>query len=149
MRIVFVMTFVFASFLGCTSQEPVQKQAETSDVDREETESAMTLSATKSKIMLDTRISPPQRRRFDIAQGSITIETLSVEDGSLVIHYTPEIEGGYTIYECRLPISAQPVVFEIDSSGCLGEPSFDLSECRIIKTGSVHFDDTNTAESAK
>ena len=122
MRIILGLTFVVASFSGCAPQNPAVTQAEKSIVDRSETESAMTFNATQSKIMLDTRIPPPQCRRFDIAQGSIAIETLSVEENRLVIHYTPEIEGGYTVYECKLPISAQPVIFEIDSSGCPGEP---------------------------
>ena len=140
MRLILGLTFAVAAFAGCGTQEAVQKQTEASADNHVEAKSAMAFDITKSKILLDTRIPPSQRRRFDIGQGSITIETLSVEDNLLVIHYTPEVEGGYTVYECKLPISAEPVVFEIDASGCPGEPSFDLAACKTVKTGNVHFD---------
>jgi hypothetical protein len=56
-------------------------------------------------IWLDTRIRPTQSRRFDIGLGSITIDTLAVTENQLTFRYTPEIEGGYTVYECTVPIS--------------------------------------------
>jgi hypothetical protein len=103
-------------------------------------ESALVLDEANSRILLDTRIAPSQRRRFDIGQGSITIETIAASDGILTFHYTPEIEGGYTVYECRVPISEEPVVFEIDPSGVPGSTSFDLNDCKTVTSGNLHFD---------
>lgn len=101
--------------------------------------SAFTLEEAKGRIVLDTRITPGQCQRFDIGLGSITVETITAQDGILTVQYTPEVEGGYSVYECKLPISARPVVFEIDLSGVPGETSFDLSECKRLKTGNLHF----------
>jgi hypothetical protein len=92
----------------------------------------------KHRIYLDTRVAPPQRRRFDIGQGSVTLETLSVKDNRLTFRYTPEVEGGYTIYECTVPISPTQVEFQINRDGTPGKPSLDLSKCKIIRRGNLH-----------
>lgn len=126
---------------GCNQAEPSTNHAEIA-IDRSSTpESPFTFDETNARVLLDTRIPPKQRRRFDIAQGSITIETVAAINGLLTIHYTPEVEGGYSVYECNLPISDEPVVFEIDSSGLPGKTSFNLNDCKTIKTGNLHFDE--------
>ena len=99
--------------------------------------SAFCLDETKQVISLDTRIAPQQRRRFDIGLGSITLETLKVTDNMLTFLYTPEVEGGYTIYECTVPISPTPVEIKIDSDGTPGATSFDLTECNVIGNGNA------------
>ena len=91
-------------------------------------------------IWLDTQIAPSQRRRFDIGLGSITIETLAASKKQLTFRYTPEIEGGYTVYECTVPISPAPVKFEIARDGTPGPTSFDLTKCKVIRRGNEHFD---------
>lgn len=92
---------------------------------------------TKQVIYLDTQIAPGQRRRFDTGQGSITIQTLRVTDEGLTFHYTPEVEGGYTIYECTVPVSPTAVEFKINSDGTPGETSFDLTKCRLVRSGNL------------
>lgn len=91
-------------------------------------------------ISLDTRIPPRQSRRFDIGQGSVTLETVDVKGNDLTFQYIPEIEGGYTIYECTVPISALPITIKVNRDGTPGEPSFDLSKCRVVKSGNVHWE---------
>lgn len=88
-------------------------------------------------ISLDTRIPPGQIRRFDIGMGSVTLETLQVKNESLIFRYTPEIEGGYTIYECTARISDLPVTIKVSSTP--GETSFDLTRCEVVKTGNIHW----------
>ncbi|MFG0261657.1 MAG: hypothetical protein ACF788_04630 [Novipirellula sp. JB048] len=91
-------------------------------------------------ISLDTRVPPRQRRRFDIGLGSVTLETIKTEDGKLTFQYTPEIEGGYTLYECTVPVSASPITIQVNQDGTPGETSFDLTECRVVGTGNVHWE---------
>ena len=102
--------------------------------------SAFRFDADKKRIYLDTRVAPPQRRRFGIGQGSVTLETLSVKNGQLTFRYTPEVEGGYTIYECTVPISPTHIEFEINRNGTPGKASIDLSNCKIIRRGNLHLD---------
>lgn len=102
------------------------------------TDSAMRLDKEERIIYLDSRIPPPQKQRFDIGLGSITIETLHAKSGELTFHYTPEVEGGFTVYECTVPISDKPVEFTIAPDSTPGETSFDLSTCKVIRTGNLH-----------
>jgi hypothetical protein len=88
-------------------------------------------------VYLDTQVAPGQRRRFDMGQGSITIETLRVTDQMLTFHYTPEVEGGYAIYECTVPVSPSAVEFHINPDGTPGETSFDLTKCTLVRSGNL------------
>lgn len=101
--------------------------------------SAFNFSKAEGIISLDTRIPPRQMRRFDIGLGSVTLETLEMKNDSLIFRYTPEIEGGYTIYECTVPVSASPVTIKVNMTP--GETSFDLTKCRVVKTGNLHWHD--------
>ena len=106
-------------------------------VDSSPEASAFQLDETKHVISLNTQIAPGQQRRFDIGQGSITIETLHVRDGNLTFHYTPEVEGGYATYECTVPVSPKPVEFIIDPGGTPGATSFDLTKCKLVRHGNL------------
>jgi hypothetical protein len=97
-------------------------------------EIAFKLDKTKGILFLDTRVAPPQRQRFDIALGSVTLETIGVKDGKLIFHYKPEVEGGYTVYECTVEVSPTPVTFDI-SKGVPGATSLDLKKCKVIGQG--------------
>jgi hypothetical protein len=99
--------------------------------------SAFRLDDARHVIYLDTRIAPGQRRRFDIGQGSISLETMDVKDGTLTFRYTPEVEGGYTVYECTAPVGPAPVEFKINPDGTPGETSFDLKKCKVIRSGNL------------
>ena len=95
------------------------------------------------RISLDTSVAVGQRRRFDIGQGSITVETLRTEGKLLIFQYTPEIEGGYTTYECTAVIGNEPVVFRVNPDGTPGLTSFDLTKCKVVGGGNVHFETGN------
>ena len=99
--------------------------------------SAFRFDQSKQVVFLDTRAAPPQQRRFDIGQGSLTLETLHVKDKKLTFRYTPEVEGGCTIYECTIPVSSTPVEFSITPQGIPGATSIDLKKCKVIFKGSV------------
>ena len=99
--------------------------------------SAFRLDGAKQIVYLDTRVSPPQRRRFDIGQGSLTLETLHVKDNKLTFRYTPEVGGGCTIYECTVPVSPTLVEFQITPQGTPGATSLDLAKCKIIFQGNA------------
>lgn len=139
MRWLILMVFLGGD-VGCARQSQSSNQAEPPRKNSTEAQSAFSFDESGSRILLDTQCEPPQRRRIDIGQGAITIETIAVANNVLTFLYTPELEDGYTVYECKQPRSDKPVLFEIDSSGCPGKTSFDLSACKIIKSGSVHFD---------
>ncbi|MCA9029321.1 MAG: hypothetical protein KDA66_00855 [Planctomycetaceae bacterium] len=88
-------------------------------------------------IYLDTRVPPSQKMTFGMGLGSITLETVSVADGKLTFLYTPETEGGYTVYECVVPISEEPVTFKVAPDHSPGETSFDLQKCKVIRAGNL------------
>lgn len=102
--------------------------------------SAFNFEETTGTISLDTRIPPRQKRRFDIGLGSVTLETIEIQDRNLTFQFTSELEGGYTMYECTVPVSASPVTIMVNTDGSPGETSFDLAECRVVKTGNVHWE---------
>lgn len=78
-----------------------------------------------------------QIRRFDIGQGSVTLEIIEANDNQTTFRFTPEIEGGYTTYECKLPVTTEPITIQINQDGTPGPTSFDLSKCRMIKSGNA------------
>lgn len=102
--------------------------------------SAFAFDKAQGIISLNTRIPPRQKKRFDIGQGSITLETLSIEDGKMTFQYTPEIEGGYTIYECTVPVSPTPITIKVSTDGTPGDNSFNLAECKVIRSGNLLLD---------
>ena len=124
---------------GATGQAASNNAASNNDeaVDSSAPVGAFRLDQTRQIIFLDTRSAPPQRRRFDIGQGSITLETIRVKDGTLTFRYTPEVEGGYTIYECTVPVSPTPLEIKIAPGGTPGATSFDLAKCRVIRGGNL------------
>ena len=101
-------------------------------------ESAFDYDEAAGVVSLFTDVPPPAFRAFGLGQGSITLETIEARNGELTFRYTPEIEGGYTVYECVVPISSRPVTIKVNTDGTPGETSFDLAECRIVKTGNLH-----------
>jgi hypothetical protein len=100
--------------------------------------SAFRLNDARQITSLDTRVAPQQRRRFDIGLGSVTLEMMHVTDNKLTFRYTPEVEGGYTIYECTVSVSPTLVEIQIASDGTPRATSFDLAACKVIRQGSVN-----------
>ncbi len=97
--------------------------------------SAFHFDKAKQVIFLDTRAAPPQRQRFWLPLGSITLETLHRTKNRLTFRYTPETEGGYTIYECTVPVSSTPLEFHVKSDGTPGATSFDVTKCKVVQQG--------------
>lgn len=126
--------------VGCMRQDTSSSQTDITVENPATPESAFTFDKQNSRILLDTRIAPPQRRDFGIGQGSVTLETIEVKDGHLTFYYTPEIEGGYTTYECTVPVSASPITIKVNRDGTPGEISIDLTKCRVVKSGNVHWE---------
>lgn len=146
----FILLLAVVTLCGCgpsSDSDPKQSAVVTIASDAAPEPSAFRWDKEMNVIWLDTRIRPTQSRRFDIGLGSITIETLAVTENQLTLRYTPEIEGGYTVYECTVPISPVPVKFTIASDGTPGPTSFDLATCKVIRQGNVHFD-SNPANKA-
>lgn len=147
MRLILIAVLMTVVFAGCSQQNEPAGQSTiqasnplASDSVSDVHGSAFEFDESGSRILLDTQNPPGQKRVFGIGLGSITIETKSIRDGILTFLYTPEVEGGYVVYECQIPISAEPVVFEIDASGCPGKTSFDLARCKVVRSGNLHFD---------
>jgi hypothetical protein len=124
---------------GCGQSDiaPTGQSSKSSEnTERSQQVSAFNFSKAEGIISLDTRIRPRQIGKFYIGLGSVTLETLEIKNDSLIFRYTPEIEGGYTIYECTVPISDSPLTIKVSSTP--GETSFDLTKCRVVKTGNIH-----------
>ncbi len=138
-----VLILLFALVCGCG--ESGNTPTEVASTVSENAESSQQVSAfdfdeAAGMISLDTRIPPRQRQRFDIGQGSVELETIEMKGNNLTFQYTPEIEGGYTSYECIVPVSASPITIKVNTDGTPGETSFDLTDCRVVKTGNVHWE---------
>ncbi len=123
--------------LSREASEPPRATAEPKQDSAALPDNAFTFDEKAGVIFLDARVPPGQRRRFDIGQGSITLETLHVQDDNLTFHFTPETEGGYVVYECTVPISPDPISFQINPDGTPGATSFDLSQCKMIRSGNL------------
>lgn len=136
-----LLGLVFVCGCGPSDNASIQKPNVTKAVvDSSPKTSAFRFDEQNLVIYLNTQIAPPQSQRFDIGQGSITLETLHVKDNKLTFQYTPEIEGGYTIYECTVPVSSAPLEFKITSDGIPGATSFSLENCKKIRSGNLHFE---------
>ena len=112
-------------------------QLDPTKVEQSSIESAFDYDPDNQVILMDTTILSAHRRRFDITFGSITLETMHVFNDLLTFRYTPEVEGGYKIYECRVPVSEEPIQVRIDPSGVPGTTSFSLADCLLIEKGSL------------
>jgi hypothetical protein len=134
--------FALLVFCGCHKSDDVtthhNSPGERRAVDSPPVASAFRLDESNQVIFLDSRIAPPQRRRFDIGLGSITLETLQVKDNQLRFRYVPEIEGGFTIYECTVPVSPSLIEIKIAPDGTPGATSFVLTDCKVIRHGNLH-----------
>lgn len=68
--------------------------------------------------------------------GSASVKLLGHADGHCVFDYTFEIEGGYSTYRCRVPLSTERVTIEAVGSSEV-RTSFDLKGCKLLKTGNM------------
>ena len=140
-RTTLLLPLVFAYGCGQSASTPANVSSTISaDAEPSQSVSAINFDEAGGVVSLDTRIPPRQRQSFGIGQGSVTLETIGVKDSHLTFLYTPEIEGGYTTYECTVPVSASPITIKVNRDGTPGATSFDLTECRVVKSGNLHWE---------
>lgn len=93
---------------------------------------------TNDAITFDPRTCTEGSGTIWLALGSVKVKVLGQKDGFCVFDYTVEVEGGYTTYRCRIPVSDPPVW--VRKGGATGTTtSFDLSKCEKVANGNVHF----------
>ena len=92
-------------------------------------------------ITINPAVDSMQKISYGFPLGSVTVETLGHKEDELLFEYTHEVEGGYTVYLCRVPVTDQPVTIQLPKGGDT-EPrtSFDLEDCELVRRGSVFFD---------
>ncbi|QDT20993.1 hypothetical protein [Gimesia chilikensis] len=92
-------------------------------------------------ITINPAVDAKRKISYGFPLGSVTVETLGHKEGELLFEYTHEVEGGYTVYLCRVPVTDQPVTIELPKGGDT-EPktSFDLEDSKFVREGSVFFD---------
>ncbi len=162
---VMIAGFAWLLMLGCTPPQTSTDNAHSTTLDGEALKSSKTNAAPLAesvadakpipvgsafthdedlnRAILDTRVAPPQKQTFWLGLGSVTIETVSVNEGVLKLRYTTEIEGGYSVSECDVRISPSPLVFQFGSDGTPGQPPDALQNCKPIRLGNVHTDLSN------
>ncbi len=149
-RVIWLLALTLACGCG-PSGDAFRKTTPTTESDAESPKqvSAFEFNQAEGIITLNTRIPPRQRRRFDIGQGSVTLETIGMEDSKLTFQYTPEIEGGYTVYECTVPVSPALITIRVNTDGTPGDTSFDLAKCKVIRNGSVLLDQPEVGQPSR
>ena len=63
--------------------------------------------------------------------GSVRVNVLRHEDGNCVFEFNREIEGGYSVYLCRVPVDGGPVTVTGWTT------SFPLDKCLMVRQGNV------------
>lgn len=132
-----ILLTVSALIAGCNSENT--NRSATTEIASSPEETAFEFDEQEGVVRLDSRSVPGQRRRFDLPLGSIELETLNADDGSLTFRYTPEVEGGYSTYECKVPIADKPIEFHVNQTdGTPGGTSFDIETCcELIREGNL------------
>lgn len=89
-------------------------------------------------LRIDPAVDAKQKISYGFPLGSVTVETLGHKDGQLRFEYTHEVEGGYQVYLCKVPVDGPPVTIELPTGGDT-EPvtSFDLENCEFIREGNM------------
>ena len=142
-RVFWRLIFATVAIAGCQRFEPppvAQPEEAEPFVTGNDEDFSFAFDEEQGLIRLDPTTPAGRTRRFDIGQGSVTLETREVRDQTMTFWYTPEIEGGYTTYECVVPLSGTMITVKVNADGMPGETSFDLSKCRIIKEGNLHWE---------
>jgi hypothetical protein len=68
------------------------------------------------------------------ALGSVSVKVLGHRDGHCEFEVTKEIEGGYMVYLCRVPVDSGPVTIE---GGMTLKTSFPFEKSKLIRGGNV------------
>lgn len=92
-------------------------------------------------ITINPAVDSKRKVGYGFPLGSVTVETLGHKEGVLLFEYTHEVEGGYTVYLCRVPVTEPLVTIRLPKGGDTEpETSFDLEDCELVRRGSVFFD---------
>ena len=75
------------------------------------------------------------RARLPWGLGSIEVNVLGREDDLCVFDYTDEVEGGYTIYRCRVPVTEKSVSIRSEGAGIA--TSFSLKDAHVLHRGNL------------
>lgn len=89
-------------------------------------------------ITLNPAVDSKRKIGYGFPLGSVTVETLGHKEGECLFEYTHEVEGGYRVYLCRVPVSGSPVTIRLPQGGDT-EPvtSFDLEDCEFVREGNM------------
>ena len=79
---------------------------------------------------------PPGKAQFAWGLGSVHVEVLQSSLEECHFEFTSEVEGGYTVYRCSVPL-AQPRVEISIRNGDIAT-SFDLTNAKIVRRGNLH-----------
>ncbi|MEQ8789950.1 MAG: FKBP-type peptidyl-prolyl cis-trans isomerase [Pirellulaceae bacterium] len=72
---------------------------------------------------------------FGWGLGSVRVNVLGRDAGRCVFDFTDEIEGGYTVYRCRVPVEGPPVRIHEENSGIV--TSFSLADAKVLRRGNL------------
>lgn len=101
------------------------------------------LVVTKDAITIDPTVCTRGTGTLFFGLGSVQVKVVGQQEGQCVFDYTLDVEGGYTTWRCRVPVSDPPVVIQRNSDGAEFQKwvktSIDLSKCEKIEAGNVHF----------
>jgi hypothetical protein len=75
------------------------------------------------------------------ALGSVRVRALGHKADHCLFELLFEVEQGYTVYACRVPLDSLPVSIAI-AKGRL-TTSFDLTKCEVVRTGNFRHDQNN------
>lgn len=89
-------------------------------------------------ITVNPAVDSKRKIGYGFPLGSVTVETLGHKEGELLFEYTHEVEGGYTVYLCRVPVSGPLVTIRLPKGGDT-EPvtSFDMKDCEFVRSGNM------------
>lgn len=93
---------------------------------------------TKTSIRFDPKTCVRGSAGLGWGLGSVGVNVLGREDGYCVFDYTDEVEGGYSIYRCRVDLDGPPVTIESTPSGI--KTSFSLKDAHVLHRGNIHFE---------
>jgi len=69
------------------------------------------------------------------ALGSVRVKALGHKDGACLFELMNEIEQGYVVYLCKVPLAGPRVTIEMDKGKL--KTSFDLAKCELLRTGNL------------
>ena len=127
------MVLLLLLLTGCAQDVPTDRLSSNSARG-----TAISFDEATGVITVDPAVDSKRKISYGFPLGSVTVETLGHKEGELRFEYTHEVEGGYTVYLCRVPVSGPLVTIRLPKGGDT-EPvtSFDLEDCDFVRQGNV------------